>query len=472
MYDLTNDTEISICVNQANQQRPAISGDKIVWMDMRNDNWDIYMYDLATGTETPICTDPANQHRPAISGDKIVWIDWRNGNADIYMYDLTNGTEIPICINLSNQYRPAISGDKIVWIDWRNGNADIYMYDLTNVIETPICDETLHQGNPDISGDKIVWMDWRNGNADIYMYDLTNVTEIPICTDSANQYRPAISGDRIVWDVYYGDPNRVGGWRYEPNHATSDNSVTQWPIMGIVPAEAKWSIEVADFVKPRLQDWLNHSQCKEPGWWRYGGFGYKWPCGWVNIAKTAGTGIPGLLFCDVPADDERIQNATYFINRSWNEDGDHWNNYYAMYGVMKAFSDEFLGMESTGTHNWWDEYARYLVDKQNADGSWPQGQWSEGSLATSWAILILTRALYDIPPTAVAKVNGLDKTEVDKDQIVHFDGSLSRDGTYHIVEYEWDWESDGIYDFSSSECTAEHAYPVYGNYTVTLQGNG
>lgn len=453
MYDLATNTKTPICTVAGGQSWPAISGDKIVWGDARNGNWDIYMYDLTTGMETPISIAPEHEYLPAISGNRIVWND-QNGN--VYVYDLTTDMKTHIGFGAW----PDISGDKIVWIDWRFGNPDIYMYDLASDTETPVCIDPDEQGFPAISGGRIVWVDMRNGNADIYMYDLTTGVETPICVEMSDQGPPAISSDRIVWHVYYGDPNRVGGWRYDPNSATSDNSVSQWPIMGLVPAEAKWGITVADFVRPRLLDWLSYSQCTEPSW-QFGGFGYKWPCGWVNIAKTAGTGISGLVFSGLPVGDPRLVNAISFVDRRWNEDGEHWNNYYAMYAVMKAFSDEFLNMENTGTHNWWDEYARHLVDRQNVDGSWPQGQWSEGPLATSWAILILTRALYDIPPTAVAKANGFDETEVDKDQIVHFDGSLSRDGTYHIVLYEWDFDGDCTYDYSSSEPTAEHAYPEY-----------
>ena len=261
-----------------------------------------------------------------------------------------------------------------------------------------------------------------------------------------------------------------GGWRYDPNYSESDNSVTQWPIIGMEPAEAKWGIAIADFVKPRLLDWLTWSQCKQPDE-SYGGFGYSWPDDWVNIAKTSGTGVTGLLFCDLPQDDQRISDAINFIDSNWNTDTEHWDSYYAMYGVMKAFSDEFLNRESTGNHVWWDEYARYLADKQDWTGSWPAGMYTERQLATAWAIIILTKVVYDIPPTAIAKANGFDEIEVDKDQIVHFDGSQSRDGTYQIILYEWDWESDGIYDHTSTEPTAEHSYFTYlpDPYVVTLR---
>ena len=261
--------------------------------------------------------------------------------------------------------------------------------------------------------------------------------------------------------------NDNGGWRYSRNYGGSDNSVTQWPIIGMEPAEVKWSVTVHEIVRPRLEDWLNGTQCTVADW-RYGGFGYTSACDWDNVAKTAGTGITGLMFCDVPVTDDRIQNAIGFVDTNWASD--NFGNIYAMYGVMKAYGDEFLEMESTGSHIWWDEYARYLVDTQQADGHWNEMGYGESNeLTTAWAILILRSAVIDVAPTAVAKANGLDATEVDMDQTVYFDGSQSRDGTYHIVLYEWDWESDGTYDYASEDPTAEHAYSAYDTYIVTLR---
>jgi beta propeller repeat protein len=102
-----------------------ISGDRIVWADLRNGNFDIYMYDGATGTESPITTAVNSQTFPAISGDRIVWRDERRGfgNYDIYMYDLATGTETPIATYGSASNFVDISGDRIVYADERNGKA-------------------------------------------------------------------------------------------------------------------------------------------------------------------------------------------------------------------------------------------------------------------------------------------------------------------------------------------------------------
>mgnify|MGYP000922284285 CR=1 FL=1 len=200
-------TETQITTNESKQNYPVIYGNRIVWMDDRNGDWDIYMYDISTSRETQITTNEANQEYPVIYGDRIVWTDNRNGDWDIYMYDLSTSKETQITTNESNQNFPAIYGDRIVWIDERNGNpdrnSDIYMYDLSTSKETQITTNKLWQLDPDIYGDKIVWQDWRNvkwdTNWDIYMYDLSTSKETQITTNKSYQRDPAIYGNRIIW---------------------------------------------------------------------------------------------------------------------------------------------------------------------------------------------------------------------------------------------------------------------------------
>ena len=113
------------------QFSPSISGDRVVWQDKRNGNWDIYLANLSTGEETPICTDPSKQAHPVISGDVVVWTDERNGDPDIYCYDLSNRTERAICVQPQTQYNPDVDGDVVVWEDYRQGYetaGDIYAY--------------------------------------------------------------------------------------------------------------------------------------------------------------------------------------------------------------------------------------------------------------------------------------------------------------------------------------------------------
>jgi hypothetical protein len=306
--------------------------------------------------------------------------------------------------------------------------------------------------------------------------------------------------DFLAWgqsDPYTG--NNRGGWRYYANYPGSDNSVSQWPGIGMEAAERNmggYGLTVPSFVKPELLKWLTYSQNPSNG-----GFGYTWPGEWVNTAKT-GAGAAMLSWAGVPVSDPRFQNALSFLNTHWYDSGWSYTNfgdYYTMYAIMKGMRiPDPDDVELIGSHDWYAEYARYIVDDQNVyggeylvDHSWlGSGQRSDwdgnvhDTLATAWAMLTLTLTVTEAGPVADA---GPDVERVRPTLPIKFDGS----GSYHmaypdkmIVRYCWDF-GDG----SPEECsdmptapTAEHAYPAFYNpdgsinwgltaedYTVTLR---
>lgn len=81
--------ETRLTTDTAAQSLPAMSGEMVVYQDLRNGNNDIYLYNLATGIEARLTSDPSAQTKPAISGVNVVYQDLRNGNSDIYLYNLT-----------------------------------------------------------------------------------------------------------------------------------------------------------------------------------------------------------------------------------------------------------------------------------------------------------------------------------------------------------------------------------------------
>ncbi len=196
--EITCGQEIRLVVDNYNQFFPSIYGDKVVYQDDRNGNYDIYMYDLSTKIETPISTKPFNQRIPSIYGNVVVWRDERNGNYDIYMYDIPTRIEKRITSDNDGLF-PDIYGNKIVYYDIRNGDWDIYLYDILTGVETRITSNIDAQHNPDIYENKIVWEDYRNGGPDIYMYDISTGIEKRITTDNGYQFSSSIYGDKIVW---------------------------------------------------------------------------------------------------------------------------------------------------------------------------------------------------------------------------------------------------------------------------------
>lgn len=204
-----------ICVHGSDQSQPAVSGDVVVWEDMRpGTESDVYGYDRVAALEFPICTVVYWQTRPAIDGDLVAWTDFRTGGntPDLYSYDLESGVETPVYHGLASQKSASISGDIVVWEDSRNGNWDIYGRDVAAEITFPICTAAMSQTSPAISGDIVVWSDVRNGTYDIYGRDLSTDTEFPICTAAGQQLRPAISGDIVVWSDSRSGSTEVYGY--------------------------------------------------------------------------------------------------------------------------------------------------------------------------------------------------------------------------------------------------------------------
>jgi beta propeller repeat protein len=103
-----------------------VSGDRVVWAELRSGNPDVFMYDFAVGIETRITDDPASQTLPDVSGDIVVWMDLRNdpgdqSNTDIFLFDIATGLEGEVTVAPGRQSAPRIDGDRIVWNDQRDG---------------------------------------------------------------------------------------------------------------------------------------------------------------------------------------------------------------------------------------------------------------------------------------------------------------------------------------------------------------
>ena len=234
--------EVKIETLDSVQGHPSISGDRIVWEDNRNGNWDIYLWNISTETETLITTNTStsDQRNPSISGNLIVWEDNRHGaNPEIYLYDLTTGIERQISYSGAENYQqePAVDGTNIVYMDSMNGYYNIYLYDLQAQRRHSLNEDSKTQWHPVISGDDVAWIDWTtstlylcsisaggqpiavsNGittpralalnrsrvvwsdDAGIAFYDRATGTTRWLILSQASQQNPVISGNTVIWE--------------------------------------------------------------------------------------------------------------------------------------------------------------------------------------------------------------------------------------------------------------------------------
>ena len=237
-----------------------------------------------------------------------------------------------------------------------------------------------------------------------------------------------------------------GGWRYEANFSQSDMSVTQWPVIGLEAAESNFSIVVPDYVKEELQIYLTADQDSD------GGFGYTSPGG--NVART-GAGIACLAWIGAAANDQRVISAIGFIDNNWN--WDHWGNFYAKYAVMKGMRGFEPDIEILGSHDWYSEYAEYMIAQQHGDGSWTGEVWYGRDMSTATGVLILTPEVFVSPPVAVAKAA---PTEASPGTVITFDhaASFHRDPLRILSAFRWDFDENGIWDFETNDINAKPTY--------------
>jgi TolB protein len=192
--------EFPICVGDARQGDPAISGNIVVWLDERNGDSDIYGYNMITRTEFPVCVAPGEQRDPRISGDIIVWEDRSQaGNFDIWGYNLKTSTKFPVCIEKGHQVAPRVSGDLVLWLDGRSEKMANSGYNLETGKEfTVVIPEHPPRQPFELSGKVMVWSYQGGVYGDIYGYNLESGTEFPIATGGYRDFA-SIGGDTVVW---------------------------------------------------------------------------------------------------------------------------------------------------------------------------------------------------------------------------------------------------------------------------------
>jgi hypothetical protein len=254
--------------------------------------------------------------------------------------------------------------------------------------------------------------------------------------------------------------NYRGGWRYDANYSTSDNSTAQWGALPLLYA-VDWGLGTPNYVIAELTRWVNYIQ------YTNGGSGYSYPSEMVCGAKTGGL-LLQLKAIGAPISDSRVQRALSYLNSQWNTPANNYwygnlNHPYAMWAVYKGlelygltggpvngpgYIESFgrpvqigLGMPAAPggftigydqdplvslAGDWYSHYCDYLVGIQNANGSWSGYSYWTGALASGWYINIINAG--GCPPPGGDPRIHLTSTVTDS-------CAWHRDTVHHVVTF-------------------------------------
>ncbi len=271
-----------------------------------------------------------------------------------------------------------------------------------------------------------------------------------------------------------------GGWRYDWNAGTSDNSITQWGAVGLLAADNNFGIQAPAWVKEENKRWLAYSFVSGAYVYRPGE-NYPW-------GETAWHATQPSALIQMAVDNIFTTNATWkaaesMIATNWNGTyGSAANrNYYALYAVTKALrlarprpvtylAETFLDWYSDPTNG----VQQKVVGHQAADGSW--SAWYRdtstslnGDLSTAWAVMMLTPTLFSQAPVPVITAPNVWGYGVPLHASA--ENSFHIDSARQIVKYEWDFDGDGTYDCTTALADDPAALWTYPDPTPGVPGD-
>lgn len=209
--------------------------------------------------------------------------------------------------------------------------------------------------------------------------------------------------------------------RLPPGKAKGDISNAQFALLGLKACEES-GIEIPDATWKAALAYHLKTQSQDGGWGYYfNGMKDKARYGSMTCAGVCAVAICRYyLGMKDPSKDVSVQRGLGWLAKNWTvqenpgvkqsniADPDCWQYYY-LYSIERV--GKVLGTEKIGPHLWYPEGAKWLLEKQKADGSWWMGltnlYWKQaGDLETAdtcFAILFLSKATRPLVVTGDTK---------------------------------------------------------------------
>jgi beta propeller repeat protein len=174
--DLANPgIEIVVADTALIETNPAVSGSRVVYERRATASGpgDIVMFDTSTLTETVITSTPADERRPDIDGNFIVWdVAVAPGDTDIVIHDLS-APSTTVLAQPGNQRLAHVSGGVLAY-DSENGgpaNLDVHLRHIASGATAVVASSGVNDFLNAIDGNRVVYTSNADGDFDIYVYE-------------------------------------------------------------------------------------------------------------------------------------------------------------------------------------------------------------------------------------------------------------------------------------------------------------
>lgn len=192
---------------------PAISSGGITWQSYRTGGGsDVFFFDF--NAIKRITDDAADDYRPAIYDDKVVWCKHERVDGQIMMYEKGEVTSI----EGTHAVFPRISSSGIMYSNVRDNH--LYIYDWSNIIDLGDIgiEYTQNAHNQQINGDKIVWRKYIDGYHEVFLHDISDGITRQVTDKEINPEREvnpktgdycqvSVRGNYITWRSYQDEIN-------------------------------------------------------------------------------------------------------------------------------------------------------------------------------------------------------------------------------------------------------------------------
>ncbi len=243
----------------------------------------------------------------------------------------------------------------------------------------------------------------------------------------------------------------AGGWDYDINSAGIDSSQVGWAAVGLFASRESAGADVPGWVTERLERGVRYMDYGlATGGAATGGYGYRTRGEAARQGNPARSGAM-LNALGFATDGDRAHPSVVatvdFIARAFDNPpadgfgGEIFGNFYAMFQVSKGMRSFQPPYETIGEGvDWYARTADWLIENQNADGSWLTAvRWTNNRHIThSLGLLVLIPTLFEAPPTAVAQAAPTSVGPGDTVTFYH-GGSYALDPAHPIQTYRWDF---------------------------------